>query len=94
MIAPHEPDPLDRLGEVQRVEAPPFLYTRILARIGQQRAARLHPAWTWATAGMLLVLMGANIWTLRVARQAPQQAAGVQTVATAMHLYPHNQLYE
>jgi hypothetical protein len=53
--------PVDILEKVQKVGAPPFLYTRILSRI-QNKAHEIVPIkWVAAAAACMLVLIVINI---------------------------------
>jgi len=85
---------LDLLKKVRKVDAPPFLLTRIQARIRRNEAERLPASWQWAggLAFGLLLLLNA----LAVGRQ-PAGQAGAGDPATSLvqnfQLDQTNQLY-
>lgn len=83
-------DKLDALKKVQKVEAPPFLWTRIQARLRQSDVERLPRSWQWAGAlafGMLLLLN----WRVIANAGNPTPEA---TLAAGIPLQTNNQLYD
>ncbi len=66
---------IELLRKVRQVEAPPFLLTRIRARIDAARAEKLPAAWAWAGTlafGLLLLL---NVVLAARTETAPNPAA-------------------
>ena len=82
-------DPLEILSSIQKAEAPPFLLTRIRAKIAAIQANRITPrlAWTWSVS--LLLVLAVNIAVI-VSRTHEQEQ---ENIAAAMRLLPDNSLY-
>ena len=83
---------LDLLKKVRRVEAPPFLLTRIQAKIGAAETGRLPVSWRWAgglTFGLLLFF---NVFSLKFEKTTLPSPAG--QIAESLHLQTSNQLYD
>jgi hypothetical protein len=53
--------PVDRLNKIQKVEAPPFLYTRILSRIQNKVTETVPVKWAVAMTAGLMVVITINI---------------------------------
>lgn len=85
-------DKLDALKKVQKVEAPPFLWTRIQARIRQSDMERLPRSWQWAGALAFGILLLLN-WRV-IATSGRTTPAPVATLAAGIQLQPSNQLYD
>jgi len=83
---------LDLLQQVQKVEAPPFLYTRILQRISNFQEAPAPVQWRFAfiTAGILLLVL--NISILLSSKQKTENN-NIETVVSSMNLSTSNELY-
>lgn len=60
---------LDILNKIQKVEAPPFLYTRIVNRIQNKVKETVPVKWAVATAAGLLVLITINISVIRTSEE-------------------------
>jgi H+/Cl- antiporter ClcA len=85
-------DPLEPLKKVQKVAAPPFLYTRIQAKIQQQTAEYLPPRWQWAAALTLGLFVVANLYLLQ--QPAPFSSnSGPDALVNSLNLNTSNQLY-
>lgn len=50
--------PIDLLSEIRSVEAPDYLYTNIMARIGQKQLATISVGWVKAAAAILIAGIG------------------------------------
>lgn len=57
--------PLDIFEKVQKVDAPPFLYTRILTRIQNKAKETVPVRWAAAAAACLIILIVININVIR-----------------------------
>lgn len=88
-------DPLALLEQIQPVEAPPFLLTRILQKVGNDKRSALSPVRSWALVFALICLFVLNIMVILSAIQEPTKDASRQelTVAHEMDLLPQNMLY-
>jgi hypothetical protein len=83
---------MEQLGRVQRVDAPPFLYTRVLERVRQLKVEEVKTPWVWATALALLLLVLVNGALLTRAPESPGTEQ-LESVADAMSINPDNNLY-
>lgn len=61
--------PVDILEKVQKVEAPPFLYTRILNRIQNKAQETVPVKWAVVAAACLLVLITINISVIQSSKE-------------------------
>jgi hypothetical protein len=85
-------DDLKDLAKLQRVEAPPFLMTRIRAKIEANRSERLTPRWALAASLAFGLLLVANISLLNSNGQSPVNH-NMEIIASGFDLVPNNQLY-
>lgn len=56
---------LDILNRIQKVEAPPFLYTRILSRVQNKVKETVSVKWVVAAAACLVVVLTINITVIQ-----------------------------
>jgi hypothetical protein len=85
-------DPVEMLGEVARMEAPPFLLTRIRQKVADVQQ-RVPAKWVVATALSMVIVVVLNIYL--VAGQGTNgKRQGGNELAEAMNLLPKNALYE
>jgi len=84
-------DELDRLKRIGRVEAPPFLYTRIRARIDALAEAPAPVQWVraFATASLLVLILNVGAFLL-VTRQPDTR---IDNVVITMQLTTANTFY-
>jgi hypothetical protein len=61
---------LDILNRIQKVDAPPFLYTRILNRIQNKAKETVPVKWAIAAATCLVVLLIVNISVIQQSKQS------------------------
>lgn len=90
----HDQDPLGQLARIKRLEPPPFLLTRIEARLAaaQERAPR---SWTVAVLSLAVLLLLLNLSVLRGRSGAPAEMEGTTSdLAASFGLEPSNQLYQ
>lgn len=80
---------LNKLGQIQKVDAPPFLFTRIQAKIYQQNQ-RFEPKLVWklSIAMVFILLINAAVITTNLKPKKQENS-----LAKAMHLVPNNELY-
>ncbi len=85
---------LELLGRIQKVAPPPFLLTRIEARIAASRAERLPTGWAVSLAFSLLVLLTANTVAYQRSQGAGSHAGNdIQQLAGDLSLSPSEQFY-
>lgn len=85
-------DPLEMLGEVARMEAPPFLLTRIRQKVADVQQ-RVPAKWVVATALSMVIVVVLNIY-LVAGQSTHGKRQGGNELAEAMNLLPKNALYE
>lgn len=81
----------DLLKKVRKVDAPPFLLTRIQARIRRNEAERLPASWQWAGSlafGLLLLLNA-----LAIKQPAANGTESSESLVQNFQLDQTNQLY-
>ena len=86
---------LEVLEKVNRVEAPPFLFTRIEARIQAQLNEQLPIRWVWVSISTVLLLVVVNTLILRDSTQLSETSnSSVQHISEEMGMQTSNQLYQ
>jgi hypothetical protein len=81
--------PADILNKVQKVDAPAFLYTRILSRIENKVKETVPVKWAVVAATCLLLLITVNITIVRSAKNNGNN----QDLSEAFSLQTTNSLY-
>jgi hypothetical protein len=79
------------LKKVRQVEAPPFMLTRIEAKLRAIEAERLPVSWQWAGALTFMLLVLFNVSAMRTERTASPDATS--QLVESLQLHPSNQLY-
>lgn len=88
----NDQDVLDLLGRVERVDPPPFLFTRIEARIAHRRPVVAPRGWVAAAAAIAAIVLVMNVFAIRNAtRGRESDVAG--NIAVAFGINTSNQLY-
>lgn len=80
----------DILDRVQRVDPPPFLFTRVEARLEAGTTERPSRAWVTALALAMVFLLVVNTWLLT---GGERNADGMEQVTASMGMSTSNQLY-
>lgn len=80
--------PSDILSKIQKVDAPPFLYTRILNRIQNKVQETVPVKWAVVAAACLLVLITINISVIRSSKEN-----NTSELTEAFSLQTNNSLY-
>lgn len=81
---------IDLLDTIQRVEASPYLLTRIQQRIESKQATRFSTTWSWAIGISFVVLLLLNIATIR---NNHGSSTHENNLAQSMNLLPNHNLY-
>lgn len=86
-----EMEHLDVLKKVRRVEAPPFLLTRIKAKIRANEAESLPVSWVWSGAMACGLLVLANVVVLKA--QGSEAMPLAEKIDETLQIQLSNQLY-
>jgi hypothetical protein len=78
---------IDMLGQIQKVDAPPFLLTRIKQKIENTHNSNFSPrlAWSLAMAVVLVLLLNLGVIISKTSH--------TDSLADTMNLLPKNTLY-
>lgn len=79
------------LQNIEQVEAPIFLFTKIQARISQELEALIPVKYVWAAAFSLMILLVLNVWTMQEA--TIQTKDNIAVMMEEMDLIPNNSFY-
>lgn len=78
---------LDILNRIQKVDAPPFLYTRILNRIQNKAKETVPVKWAMAAAASLAVLITINVSVIQYSKESTTDLSEVFSIKTSNSLY-------
>ena len=78
------------LGKVSKVDAPPFLFTRIKAKIENKFANKITPKWLWASSLGLILLIMIN---LSLIKNYTADQSQKENLAEKLNILPNNTLY-
>lgn len=83
---------IELLKKVGKVDAPPFLYTRIVAKIETTTADQLPLSWKWIGGLAFSLLFVCNIYftKLGINTHTPPQESLIST----LHIHQSNQFYD
>ena len=85
---------IELVQQVNRVDIPPFLFTRIQARIEAQLNEQLPISWVWVSLSTLLLLIVVNTLILRDTTPLPEASnSGINHISEEMGMQTSNQLY-
>lgn len=85
--------PLERLKKVKKLEAPPFLLTRINAKIRAKQAEQLPQSWKWAGALAFVLMLFLNLFAVKTNRPSTGSPDGIEALADGLQMSNANQLY-
>jgi hypothetical protein len=83
---------LDLLKMVEKVDAPPYLLTRIQAKIHAMQTERVPTAWKWAGTMTFCCLLGLNGYCLLTTQKSYN--IPTQSLMYSLGLYQNYQLYD
>lgn len=81
---------LDNLKLIEKVEAPPFLYTRIMQRIETETAKPQMKNFTWAIGISMVIILAFNIIAIS---SRGRQSEKNNSLIMELSLVPQNNLY-
>jgi hypothetical protein len=91
----HDQDTIQQLARVKRLEPPPFLFTRIEARLATAGQERVPRSWMVASVSLAILLVLLNVSVLRGWSIGRDAAVGADArLMESMGLEPANQLYQ
>jgi len=79
------------LRRVKKIDAPPFLLTRIQAKLRAAEAERVPVSWRWAVSLVFFLLLVSNFYFLKM--EKTDHAAPAETLVVKLQLQCYNQLY-
>ena len=85
-------EPFDLLSQIQQVDAPPFLWTRIQQKIKEDRENKLSPAFAYLLGLSFVLLISLNVWV--IAQKTTPATLESKHLAQTMNLLPNNSLYQ
>jgi hypothetical protein len=83
---------LELLKKIQKVDAPPFLYTRIQAKIRSAATEQLPMSWKWAGGLAFSMLIVGNLYFSTLNSAA--STSSIEVLAEGMRLQSQNQFYD
>lgn len=81
---------LDLLGQIQKVDAPPFLLTRIQQKISENYNIQFSQKFVWTIGISLSLILLMNVAVLV---KQNKENNGVKRLAQSIQLMPNNSLY-
>lgn len=85
-------DKIDEMLEnIERVEAPMFLFTKIQAKINEELEPSIPLKYVWATACSLMILLMLNVWTIQ--NSSFETKDNIAVMVEEMDLIPSNSFY-
>ena len=85
---------LDVLQKIERVDAPPFLLTRIEAKIQAIKADKVSMSWLVSASAAVVALIAFNVSLLTsTSKSQTGNSAEIENVVAGMNLDSSNQLY-
>ncbi len=85
--------PIDSLSKIQKVDAPPFLYTRILNRIQNKVAETVPVKWAVVMAASLVILICVNISVMQTDNESKTTTNTQTNLSEVFSLQTNNSLY-
>jgi len=84
---------LEQLKQIQEVETPDFLLTRIRQQIQNRQMAQAPVQWKWTFASLGIVILALNVSLLFKQGNKIDDQAEINTYINTLHLTNSNNLY-
>jgi hypothetical protein len=84
---------LELLKKIQKVDAPPFLLTRIMERIDSHTIEKAPASWRLAFVATVIVILGLNV-SILFNSPGKKNEKGIEEVISSMELSNTNDLYD
>lgn len=85
-------EPFDMLSQIQQVDVPPFLWTRIQQKIKSEQENKFSPAFAYLLGLSFLLLIGLNVSAIK--QKTYHTVSESNNIAQTMNLLPNNTLYK
>lgn len=83
---------LDELRRIKQVDAPPFLYTRIMQQIENLAEIPVSIKWRWAYAASAILILALNL-SILLNQNITDKNSSIESVVSGMQLTNTNLLY-
>jgi hypothetical protein len=83
---------IELLKKVVKVDAPPFLYTRIVAKIEHTTTEQLPLSWKWIGGLAFSVLFFSNIYFTRLGTKT--NTSPQESLVSTLQIHQSNQFYD
>lgn len=91
MKAPFSYDPSEPLDLLKKVDAPPYMFTRIMQKVADVYEQQVSPSIAWAGSILLLGIFALNIW---IVINSPNKPTRKSAQLQSLVFLPNNSLYE
>ena len=83
---------LEALKKIQEVDAPPFLFSRIMQQVQTMDKAPAPAQWKWAFAATAFIILALNM-SILFRTGSEENKTGIEAVVKSMNLSDSNDLY-
>ena len=83
---------LEALKKIQEVDAPPFLFTRIMQQVQTMDKAPAPAQWKWAFAATAFIILALNL-SMHFKTGSTENKTDIESIVSTMKLSDSNELY-
>lgn len=84
-------DPSEPLDLLEKVDAPPFMFTRIMQKVSDVYEQQVSPSVAWVGSILLVGIFALNIW---IVSNSPNKQTKKSAQLQSLVFLPNNSLYE
>jgi hypothetical protein len=84
-------DPSEPLDLLEKVDAPPFMFTRIMQKVSDVYEQQVSPSIAWVGSILLVGIFALNIW---IVSNSPNKQTKKSAQLQSLVFLPNNSLYE
>lgn len=84
-------DPSEPLDLLEKVDAPPFMFTRIMQKVSDVYEQQVSPSIAWVGSILLVGIFALNIW---IVSNSPNKQTKKSSQLQSLVFLPNNSLYE
>lgn len=84
-------DPSEPLDLLEKVDAPPFMFTRIMQKVSDVYEQQVSPSTAWVGSILLVGIFALNIW---IVSNSPNKQTKKSAQLQSLVFLPNNSLYE